>query len=291
MPPLSGRSSGDDLNLILILRELWYRRVLVAIAFAAAVAISVLAIYQVSVSPPSLSKRVKVNAQGSIEILVDSARSPIADARRDLTGLTARAGVFARYIAGGNVVGQIAKANDIPVKQIDVAGPEALSGEVPGAAEPLQIHPYGIAITQSGELPILAVITRAPTVKEARGLAAAAPGAISRVVESIQRQQGTPLDKRVQFRVLGPAKAAPVDDALGKKVALALFFVLFAIFIALILAIPRFISAWRSTDPAAWQPGEGSGVLQLPAGRNGNAEDGTVVEFDEAELDRAAGES
>ena len=88
MPPLSGRSSGDDLNLILILRELWYRRVLVAIAFVAAVAISVLAIYQVSVSPPSLSKRVKVNAQGSIEILVDSARSPIADARRDLTGLT-----------------------------------------------------------------------------------------------------------------------------------------------------------------------------------------------------------
>lgn len=284
MPPLSGRStSGDDLNLILILRELWYRRVLVAIAFVAAAAISVLAIYQVSVSPPSLSKRVKVNAQGSIEILVDSARSPIADARRDLTGLTARAGVFARYIAGGNVVGQIAKANDIPVKQIDVAGPEALAGEVPGAGpEALQIHPYGIAITQSGELPILAVVTRAPTVKEARGLAAAAPGAISRVVESIQQQQGTPLDKRIQFRVLGPAEAAPVDDALGKKVALALFFVLFAIFIVLILAIPRFISAWRSTDPAAWQPGEGSDVLQLPAGRNGDAEEGALVEFDQA---------
>jgi hypothetical protein len=267
------------LNLILSLKELWRRRALVALSIVAATAISVLAVFQVSFLPPSIAKRNHVDAQGSIEILVDSARSPIADARRDLTGLTARAGVFARLIAGGNVIGRIAKANDIPVNQIDVAGPAPLPGEAPGAAQPPpQLHPYGIAIAQAGELPILSVETRAPTVREARGLAAAAPAAIRQVVKSIQVQQGTPAAKRVEFRVLGPAEGAPVDDALGKKLALVLFVVLLAMFLLLILGIPRLVRAWRAADADAGslypedEIGETPEVLHLPAGRSGDSE-------------------
>lgn len=286
------------MNLILSLKELWHRRLLVAISIAVAAAVSLLAVYQVSLLPPSISQRADVKARGSIEILVDSARSPIADARRDLSGLSARAGVFARYIAGGNVVGQIAKANGLEARQIDVAGPEPLPGEAPGAGEEApQIHPYGISITQSGELPILGVVTRAPTVEEARGLAAAAPAAIGRVVESIQAQQDTPLDKRVEFRVLGPAKAAPVDDALGKKVALALFAFLLVLFVVAILAVPRLVAAWHAAEPDALAPdsaaaGRGGDpdpdpdLVRFPAGRNGDIDVG-----DPAELDRAAGES
>jgi len=280
------------LNLILSLKELWRRRALVAVAVVAAALISLLAVFQVGLLPPSATKRVHPSARGSIEILVDSARSPIADARRDLTGLTARAGVFARYIAGGNVVNQIAKKNGIPAGQIDVAGPESFSA-VPGAgSEALQLHPYGISITQSAELPILGVVTRAPTVAAARGLAAAAPAAIRNVVRSIQVQQGTPENKRVQFRVLGPAKAASNDDALGKKVALVLFVVLLAIFLFAILAVPRLVAAWRAVDYEAgpFSPVRGGErsheVLLLPTGRSGDADE----EEDPAEFDRAAGE-
>lgn len=279
------------MNLILSLKELWRRRALVAGAFVAAALISLLAVFQVSLAPPSISKRVHPSARGSIEILVDSSRSPIADARRDLTGLTARAGVFARYIAGGNVVNRIGKANGIPPGQIDVAGPESFSA-VPGAGgEAPQIHPYGISITQSAELPILAVVTRAPTVEKARGLAAAAPPAIRGVVRSIQAQQGTPEDKRVEFRVLGPAEAAPDNDALGKKVAVVLFVLLMSIFLFAILASPRLVAAWRAVDHEAEPAGPAGGgdrsheVLLLPAGRNGDAD-----EDDPAELDRVARE-
>ena len=263
------------MNLILTLKELWRRRVLVGLSVLLAAAVAVLAVYQVSVSPPGISQRAKVNAHGSIEILVDSARSPIADAQRDLTGLTARAGVFARLIAGGNIVRQIADTTGIPVKQIDVAGPTPLPGEAPGV-EPVQVNPYGIAITPSEQLPILNVETRAPTVEEAKALAAAAPGAVRKVVQSIQTQQDTPLDRRVEFRVLGPAGAAPVDDALGKKVALVLFFVVLVLCILAILGIPRLIDAWRSADPDAGQPAELQGappqapeVVHLPADRVG----------------------
>lgn len=240
------------MNLISILKELWHRRALVLLAFGLAFAISILAVFRVSPSPPFIEKRHQSNAEGSIEILVDSARSPIADAQRDLTGLTARAAVFAKYMAGGDVIGRIAKANGLSVKQIDVAGSIAVPSEAPGVEQPLpQFHQYGIAVSAADELPIVSVSTRAPTVPKARALAAAAPAALRAVVKSIQNQQGTPLRKRVEFRVLGPPRAAMVVDSQGKKVALMIFTVLFAIGIVLVLGVPRFIQSWRTTEPEA----------------------------------------
>lgn len=237
------------MSFVLGLKELWRRRAFVVAAVLAAAAISTVAVFQVSLMPPSISKRAQVEAQGSIDVLVDSAASPIADARRDLGGLTARAGVFARMMAGGNVVGQIAGDAGVSVKQIEVAGPEPLPGEAPGAAQPSsQARPYGIAITQQGELPILSIVTRAPTRREARALAAAAPPAIAEVVASTQRRQGTPEEKRVEFRVLGPPEVAIVNDSPGKKMALLLFVVLLGIFVALVLAVPRFLAAWRTAE-------------------------------------------
>jgi hypothetical protein len=268
-------------NLIRYLKELWRRRVLVAVSIFLAAAISVLAVFQVSVFPPSISKRAKVEAHGSIEILVDSSRSPLADARRDLTGLTTRAGVFARLMAGGNVIDQMAKAIHVPVKQIDVAGPVPLPGEAPGVAQaPPQIHPYGVAIAQADELPIVSVETRAPTVRDARALAAAAPAAIRAVVRSVQAQQGTPAGKRVQFRILGPAQGAIKNDAKGKKFALVLFVALLSLCIVLILGIPRLVVAWRSVPSTAGppdhegQPSPLPEVLRLPAGRGGEPDKG-----------------
>ncbi|HEV7769074.1 MAG TPA: hypothetical protein VGO66_00245 [Solirubrobacterales bacterium] len=238
------------MSLVLGLKELWRRRAYVVAAVLAAAGISILVVFQVSLLPPSISKRAQVEVQGSIDVLVDSAASPIADARRDLAGLTARAGVFARLMAGGNVVGRIAQDADVPIKQIDVAGPEPLPGEAPGAEQPSsQARPYGIAITQQGELPILSIVTRAPTRPEARALAAAAPAAIAEVVTSTQRRQGTPSAKRVQFRVLGPAEVVSVNNSPGRKMALLLFVVLLGIFVALVLAAPRFLAAWRTAEP------------------------------------------
>jgi len=264
------------MSLILSLKELWGRRILVGAALVAAALISILTIYQASPFPPSISKRADVEARGSIDVLVDSAASPIADARRDLAGLTARAGVFARVMAGGNVVGRVAERAGIPARQIDVAGPAPLPGEAPGAEQaPPQTHPFGIEITQQGELPILSVVTRAPTVTDARALAAAVPAVIGEIVRSIQRRQGTPPAKRVQFRVLGPAKATPVNDSPGRKVALLLFGVLLAMFTALILGVPRFMAAWRAAEPeppphrseSEPNPDEHHAVLVLPADR------------------------
>jgi hypothetical protein len=242
-------------KLIQILKELWQRRLLVVLAAVLAVVVAVAAIYDIGLAPPSLSKRDHREASGSIEILIDSAKSPIADVGRNLEPLTARAGVFARYIAGGNVIRRIAKDTGIPFRQIEVAGPAPLPGEATGAtAPPPQRLPYGIEIAQRDELPILNVVTRAPTVAQAGALAAAAPAAVRSIVSSIQQQQRIPNSKRVTFRVLGPAQANPVADALGAKVALLVLFVVFALLILLILGIPRLVAAWRSVEPEAEAP-------------------------------------
>lgn len=237
------------MNSVLFLKELWRRRILVALAVVLSAAVAVLAVFQVSVSPPSVSERSSVDAKGSIQVLVDSANSPIANARFNLSGLTARAGVFARVMSGGNVIKQISETTNIPLKQIEVAGPMPLPGEAPGISEgPEKELPYRIEITQQTELPILTVVTKAPTVEEARALAAAAPQAISREVEGLQDQQGTPQGKRVEFRVLGPAQAAVVDNSSSKKLAAAIFIVLLVLFITLIVGMPRFAAAWRAAD-------------------------------------------
>ena len=181
------------MNFIYFLKELWQRRLAVVLAAVVAAVIAALAVFNVSPSWMSLNKRDHVEAHGSIEILIDSARSPIADVGRDLEPLTARAGVFARYIAGGNVIKQISETTGIPVKQIEVAGPAPLPGEAIGAtAPPTENRPYGFQIVQRDELPIVNVETRAPTVPEARELAAAAPAAIRGIVSEIQRTAANP---------------------------------------------------------------------------------------------------
>jgi hypothetical protein len=236
-------------NFIRLLKELWQRRLAVALVAIGSLAIAVLVVYSISLAPPSLGKRDHAEANGEIEILVDSARSPIADVGRDLEPLTARAGVFARYIAGGNVIKRIAQETGIPLKQIEVAGPAPLPGEAAGVtAEPTKLLPYGIEIVQRDALPIVNVSTRAPTVPEARELAAATPGAVSEIVSGIQTQQDIPNAKKVTFRVLGPAQADLSTEALGAKAAIGIFIVLFALGILLILGLPRLVEAWRSVE-------------------------------------------
>jgi hypothetical protein len=240
------------MTFILILKELWRRKLLVVLVTVLAVAISAAAVFNISLSPPGLNKRDHSEAKGTVEILVDSNRSPLADTAGKLEPLTARAGVFARYIAGGNVVRKISEETHIPYKEIEVAGPAPLPGEAIGVtAPPEQIKPYGISIVQRDLLPIVNVETRAPTVDEARALAAAAPDAVRGIVERIQTEQEIPEGKRVTFRTLGPAQATVATEAMGAKIALVLFIVLEIVGLLLILGIPRIVKAWRSADATA----------------------------------------
>jgi hypothetical protein len=230
------------------LKELWSRRVLVVLAVVIAAVAAILSVYQVSLSSLSLSKDPTSQANSSTEILVDSAHSPIAGSKRDLEGLVGRAGVFARMMSGGDIVGQIAKEAGVPVDQIEVAGPEPFPEEAPGIGEGSGKLPYGLSFTSEPELPIVVVTSRAPTVEAAAAIATAAPEALRALVQSVQKRQGTPAGERVEIRVLGPARFGQSDQATSAKVGVAVFFGVLALELVLILGVPRLIAAWRRGD-------------------------------------------
>jgi hypothetical protein len=230
------------------LKELWSRKLLVALAAVIALAAGIVAVYHVSPSGPSLAKRSTSEARGASEILVDSARSPLAGSKRDITGLVVRAGVFARLMAGGDIVKQIADQAGVPVDEIDVAGPEPHAEEAPGNEGAVKVHPYGLAFTELSELPIITVATRAPTTDEARALAAAAPEALRGLIHDVQEKQETPDKEKVELRVLGPAEAEMFTEGPGGKIGAVVFIVILGMGLGLILAIPRLVAAWRRPD-------------------------------------------
>jgi hypothetical protein len=136
-----------------------------------------------------------------------------------------------------------------------------LPGEAPGISEgPARKNPYRIEVTQQTELPILNVQTRAPTLEEARALAAATPRAMSSQIEAIQNEQETPDGKRVVLRRLGPAQTGVVDNSAGKKIAIGAFVFLMAVFLTLIVGMPRFVRAWKAADIDSPADGGGAGA-------------------------------
>ncbi|HEY2479049.1 MAG TPA: hypothetical protein VGI17_09995 [Solirubrobacterales bacterium] len=236
------------MTVISVLKELWKRRLLVALAIVVAAVAAVVAVYQVSLNPPGLSKHSTPSAQGSSEVLIDSARSPIAGSKRNVEGLATRAAVFARLMASGDIVKEIAKEVGVPPWEIQVAGPQPFPGEAPGISEAPETLPYGLTFTQVGELPIVSITSRAPTVPEARALAAAAPRSLGEMVREVQKRQKTPATEKVEIRVLGPAQVSAVDNAPGGKIALVIFFGVLLVGIGLILGVPRLVAAWRRVD-------------------------------------------
>jgi hypothetical protein len=250
-PPDDGgdlRQERQIVTFISLLKELWKRRLLVVLAVIIAAAAAVVAVYQVSLQPPGLSRNSSATAQGSSEVLIDSARSPIAGSKRNVEALETRAAVFARLMASADMVKEIAKEAGVEPWEIQVTGPQPFPGEAPGVSEAGQTLPYGLTYTQVGELPIVSITSRAPTVTAARDLAAAAPKALERLVTTTQETQKTPAVERVEIRTLGPAQAGGVENGPSGKIAAAIFFGVLLLELALILGIPRLVSAWRQTD-------------------------------------------
>ena len=85
-----------------------------------------------------------------------------------------------------------------PTTSFDVLASEARQGalgsaamtavQVPGAGS-AEAKPYQLAFTEVSELPIVAVSTKAPSVEEARALAAAAPEALRNLIQTVQQRQ------------------------------------------------------------------------------------------------------
>src|SRR4051812_5218885 len=109
------------MELVAILRELWQRKVWVAVAAGVALFAALLTAYKL----PSFEKRSLQLGAASSQLLVDSPKSTLVSGADDgtLTTLSARARIYAQYLSSLEARDQIARLSGIPARTISVSGP------------------------------------------------------------------------------------------------------------------------------------------------------------------------
>ncbi|HEX4308138.1 MAG TPA: hypothetical protein VHZ54_19030 [Solirubrobacterales bacterium] len=254
------------------LKMLWRRRRLVALGGVVALIAAILSVYTVSIFPPSLTSRTNVFATASSQILVDTPDSSFADLSYELEPLETRAAVFARFLANPAAMELVSQQSGIPAYDIEAQGPYEqnlpLNQQQPTAEQrSTQIIGegalYRLRLENNPDLPIISVFAQAPTEKQAKALAAAAPAALRVYVKRLQEQQHTPKRDRVEIRPLGHATGGVVNAGANREIALLVFFVVFVGWCLLMIPANTIIGGWRD---GGGRGGSRGGGEPAPAG-------------------------
>ncbi len=254
------------------LKTLWRRRGLVAIGVVIAVIAAILSVYQVSLSPPSLTSRTNVFSTASTQILVDTPDSAFADLSNDIDPLDTRASVFARFLASPAAVALIAREAKLPFNAIEAQGPydqnlppaeqqptaERRSSQIIGEGAL-----YRLRFENNSLLPIISVFAQAPTTAKAKRLAAAAPKALRVYIERIQARQHTPDNRRVEIRKLGHGIGGVVNKGADIQIAALVFIAVLIGWCMLLIPAHTIARGWREIDIEEGRsptggPGDGS---------------------------------
>ena len=248
------------------LRTLWNRRRLVVLGLVVATIVTILAVYSVSLFPPSLHSRTKVFATASTQILVDTPESAFADLSSNIEPLETRANVFARFLASPVAVTKIAKKADMPPDSIDAKGPFEMNlplFEVEPTAEQRSSQIVGerdlyrLRFEANPNLPIISVFAQAPTEKQARTLASAVPVALHDYIEEIQNQQDTPPRSRVEIRRLGEATGGVVNKGADLQIAVLVFLAVMIGWCMLLIPAQTIAKGWREAGNEGDEAGQG----------------------------------
>jgi hypothetical protein len=247
------------MNLALAFRELWRHKVLVALGIPVALLAAVVSVSNVSLLPPKVGGGTLQYYSARTQILVDSDSSSIGDLNRDLTPMVTRANVYSRFLttpAALNVIGQEA---GIPADEIYAEGPYQL-GQPRFIQEPTAERAgsqligrqarYRLRFDSDPELPIVTVYAEAPSADQATALANGTAAGLSEYVTRLQDKQGILPSSRVAIRQLGSTAGASVTPGASTKIALFVFFVVFALWCLGVLGVRHLIAVWRQADDA-----------------------------------------
>lgn len=202
-----------------------------------------------------------VYATASTQMLVDSPSSTLANAQSDMTGYTARAGVFARLMTSDEALSYIGKAAGIPGNLIDANGPLEVNGSTTASHAPVQIQggkdtlapaTYKLSFNQNPDLPTVDVYAQAPTTAQAIALANGAVTGFSNFIAQRHEDQLS-ANKRILVRQLGSATGGLVDPGASKKIALFLFVLVLALWCGAVLFVSNLRAQMRvakNIDPA-----------------------------------------
>ena len=261
------------MELARVIRELWKRKLLLALGVLIAVAAAVYSVH---------SKPLQYSA-ASTQVLVDSESSVLGNVTQSTEALSARAEVYANFMASPAILGIIGKQVGLSGDQIYAAGP-VNAAEPRVEQEPTALKrnvqltgetkPYKLNYEAQGNLPTITVYSQAPTTGQAVALANAAVVGLQRYVAGAESASGIPKSSKIVIRQLGSANGGVVDGGTSKTLAAMVFVAVFALWCVLMLYGTRFGKAWRASAVALDEQDDDSSDRAGRGGEAGQGEDG-----------------
>jgi hypothetical protein len=251
-----------------------------ALGALVAVIASVFSVYHLDGG--TLKARSLQYSAATTQVLVDSEPSVLGNVAQSAEALSARAQVYANFMASPAIL-------DIIGQQVGLSGGQLYASGPVNASEPRveqeptalkrnveitgETKPYRLNYEAQGNLPTITIYSQAPTTGQAVALANAAVVGLQRYVANVESATGISQRSRVVIRQLGPASGGVVDGGISKTLAVMVFVAVFLLWCVLMLVVARFRAIWReSASPLA----EGDGGRNEPAG-SGEHEEETAV--------------
>lgn len=252
------------MDAVLILRQLWRQRVLVAVGLVVSLVLGLLVVYRIGLGvPPSFTSRQYDIGVASAEALVDSPSSQVADlgggpVRTDVVALTARARLLANVMTTSPLKDQIARRAGIDPVTFSASVPSL----GPDAAKPQSVsngptNPRGNVMTVyfNETLPIITADVQATDAALAARIATAAVQELGTYLKSIAAEDKVPNPRQLVIDELGPARYATQTEGPRPLSGFGAFLLIFGVWCAALLVTSRLVERWREAAAA-----EASGV-------------------------------
>jgi hypothetical protein len=235
------------MDFVTTLRRLWLRRLFLI----PVVLLSVAAGAYLTVGTPA--KDVGI---GQASALVDTTTSQVVDlgGQTQLLGiatLPARATLLAGLMTSSPMKDQIATRAGISPRLLIGESAATTSSGSGSSTGPTTFGPDAYVLTagvpelSTGQLPIIAVNTQAPTTAEAVKLANSSMQVLSEYLQNLAQKDNVPDQSRLVLRQLGPATAGSTSLGSSKLTAVVAAAAILLLGCALILGVPALKAGWR----------------------------------------------
>jgi hypothetical protein len=199
------------MELLAILRVLRHHRLALAIGVLLSILVFILAVYSVSLNPPSLTRKTQVTGVAMDRVLVNTKKSLVADTKaRGVESIVARASFLGNLLAGEAPRRKIARRLDVKPEEVEVLGPGAGAPTVKitlaeQATEVARPHSaYVVSVQENSSLPILTIETAAPDPQGAGRLADVATSELIHLSRASPVFEGTVDAQRIGVASQGP---------------------------------------------------------------------------------------
>ena len=238
------------MSLVKALRELWRFRLLVGLVALFAATVGTAMMFKVTL-PFDLQSRQHQIGIASAQALIDTPSSQVVDlggkTGADIRTLAARANLLASLMTSSPIKDEIARRAHVPADLLvtpssaqpgpGATGATDVSGTVSAEDPRAYVLRTSVPTLESGEVPIIAVDTRAPDAERAQVLADQAIAVLRAHLEDIAGNEAVPARRRVTIRELGPARSTVRIEGPSRLMAFVVMLFIFGAGCGAILGI------------------------------------------------------